>query len=166
MICPKCRKTIENGVFCPEDGAKLIDEKEIILKCTKCGRVYADGTKFCLDDGSPVKDNLLIAEECARDARVDSLLSGSSRTWWQNRFDVFRKQNGAFVFTWNWPAFFFGVIWYLVKGMTKKAAIYFATLVIVSVATAGAGVLLSFIVLPILSSYDYYLYMVESKELW
>lgn len=179
MICPLCRRKVEEGVFCPNDGAKLVDEKENVCKCSQCGKVYTDGTKFCVDDGKPVRDGL---EEIAlreqekktkeRETSLSLMEADPGVMWWKKRFGLFNNNDGNFVFSWNWPAFFVelflgGPLWYFAKGMYAKGAIYFLGGVLLLFVSGG---LANLFVLPfvygIMSSYDYYLYVVKKESLW
>lgn len=38
----------------------------------------------------------------------------------EQAYPRFETNEGGFVATWNWAAFFFGAIWYLVKGIRVK----------------------------------------------
>jgi len=51
MECPKCHKKFDSGKFCPECGEKL-QELSAKPRCSKCGKEYPEGTKFCSEDGT------------------------------------------------------------------------------------------------------------------
>jgi len=63
---------------------------------------------------------------------------------------------------WNWPAFFFGALWYLFKGMPAKAGLYF----LISLASVGVGWLFLAIYAGLYGAWDYYLKEVQGKQLW
>lgn len=46
IICPVCKKTTKKGKFCSECGSPLT------IKCPKCGEEYLVGTKFCNNCGT------------------------------------------------------------------------------------------------------------------
>lgn len=71
--------------------------------------------------------------------------------YYQRVFKKFDANNGKFVFTWNWSAFLFGAIWYLVKGLWVKALIMIAGSVIL-----GSLFVLIFWLSDIPWIYDYY----------
>ncbi len=62
---------------------------------------------------------------------------------------------------WNWPAFFFGPFWYLVKGMPAKGAIYLT----IVIATHGFGLFLA-VYAGLYGAWDYYLKEAKGKQLW
>lgn len=45
VVCPSCGKTVAQGKFCPECGAKFA------TTCPKCGKDVPTGAKFCLECG-------------------------------------------------------------------------------------------------------------------
>ena len=82
--------------------------------------------------------------------------------YYQMQFARFDAARGGFTATWNWPAFLFGCLWYLVKGMWAKALIIFALLVV----TAGVLAIPAWIYMGIAGNYDYYLLKRQNKQLW
>ena len=82
--------------------------------------------------------------------------------YYQLRFARFDAARGGFSATWNWPAFLFGCIWYLVKGMWAKALIIFALMVV----TGGILAIPAWIYMGIAGNYDYYLLKRQNKQLW
>ena len=82
--------------------------------------------------------------------------------YYQFKFARFDAQGGGFSASWNWPAFFLGWLWYLVKGMWAKALI---TLVLV-VVTAGILAIPVWIYCAIAGNYDYYLLKRKQTQFW
>lgn len=59
IACPQCQGgNLVKAKFCTHCGASLINEvivQEIIEpKCTICGKIYTDGSKFCEEDGGKI----------------------------------------------------------------------------------------------------------------
>jgi hypothetical protein len=61
---------------------------------------------------------------------------------------------------WNWPAFFFGPFWYLVKGMPVKGLLY------VLIMATGIGWLFLLVYTGLYGAWDYYLKEARGKQLW
>jgi Protein of unknown function (DUF2628) len=78
--------------------------------------------------------------------------------------DVFGRieANHGFLATWNWAAFFFSGIWYLVKGMWVKPLLMF----VIAIVTAGLAVPFIWLYAGIAGNYDYYLLQRKQKQLW
>ena len=88
-------------------------------------------------------------------------------------FGKFEADEGAFSLTWNWAAFFFGPIWYIVNGMWVKAIIYlFGSALLFRAFPASSGQTLVLLrLLPLVywgavGNYDYYLLLRKKKQLW
>lgn len=59
VTCPQCQcENLKTAKFCTNCGGPLVKEvvvEEIVEpKCSVCGRVYADGSKFCEEDGGKI----------------------------------------------------------------------------------------------------------------
>lgn len=83
--------------------------------------------------------------------------------------DTFRKfdaADGRWIFTWNWAAFWFGLFWYLYRGLWLKAIIYFVALLILSGITAGLVTLFCWVGFGALANYDLYLLRRKGTQLW
>lgn len=82
--------------------------------------------------------------------------------YYQGKFAGFDAQGGSYSATWNWAAFFFGVFWYLVKGMWAKALIIFFLVFV-----AGGFLTIPLAVYTgVAGNYDYYLFRRHRKHLW
>jgi hypothetical protein len=81
--------------------------------------------------------------------------------YYKGVFKKFDLNNGSYVFTWNWAAFFFGMFWYLSKGMWGKVLIF----VLAAIITGGYGFILFWLYFAIFGKYDYYL-LVRRKTQW
>ena len=70
----------------------------------------------------------------------------------------------------HWPAFFFGGLWYLIKGMWEKFLTMFIITVIVSIITFGYGTIIAGIVWGIycgsVGRRDYIRYYTTGKQFW
>lgn len=77
-------------------------------------------------------------------------------------FERFRRRQGGFVATWNWAAFLFGALWYLVKGIWVKGLIMIA----VSFFTAGIAIPLLWIYCGLFGNWDYYLLREAGTHFW
>ena len=149
--------------------------------CSKCGAQVAPGVAFCANCGAPMmpvggggaagpsRGATGAAGEVAgagAAARIGAGVLGAKYSYlppyWQFVFQKFDQQPGRMQTHWNWPAFFFGAFWYLVKGMPAKAALYF----VISLVTYGAAWLFLAIYAGLYGSWDYYLKEVQGKQLW
>jgi hypothetical protein len=81
---------------------------------------------------------------------------------YRRKFSAFDARGGSFVASWNWPAFLFGVFWYLYRGMWAKALIIFA---IVLISGGFMGIPLA-IYVGLAGNYDYYLLKRRGTQLW
>jgi hypothetical protein len=117
------------------------------------------GLQFCTSCGTPTGATPAGAAAAAPSA--DSRYQYQS-PYWKWVFQKFDQRPGQMQTHWNWPAFFFGPFWYLVKGMLAKAALYF----VVSIVTAGVGWLFLAIYAGLYGPWDYYLKETQGKQLW
>jgi Protein of unknown function (DUF2628) len=83
-------------------------------------------------------------------------------------FEVFARQGGAFVPTWNWRAFVFGPFWYFRRGLYAKGFVLlglsvfpFFTLMITL--ALGVGVL---VYCGVVGNWDDYLWKVKGTQWW
>lgn len=127
--------------------------------CSKCGQQMEAGLQFCPSCGTPTGAGASAATTTAPGA--DTRYQYQS-PYWKWVFQKFDQRPGQMQTHWNWPAFFFGPFWYLVKGMAAKAALYF----VVSIATAGVGWLFLAIYAGLYGPWDYYLKETQGKQLW
>lgn len=81
---------------------------------------------------------------------------------YQQKFARIDGQGGSFLALWNWPAFLFGALWYLSKGMWAKALLI---LVVVFVTGGFLGIPVA-IYAGIAGTYDFYLLKRHQKQLW
>jgi hypothetical protein len=82
--------------------------------------------------------------------------------YWQSVFQKFDRRPGQMQTHWNWPSFFFGMFWYLVKGMPAKAALYF----VICLVSFGAGLVFLPFYAGLYGAWDYYLKEAHGKQLW
>lgn len=87
------------------------------------------------------------------------------QTYYQRAFRHF-DENPHDIVRWNWGVFFFGLLWYLYRGMVAKAVVYFIAIVMLGALTAGVGAFLAWFVLASIGTHDYYLKEVKGKPLW
>jgi hypothetical protein len=81
---------------------------------------------------------------------------------YQRKFARIDAEGGSHVALWNWPAFLFGALWYLVKGMWAKALLIF----LVAVISGGFLAIPLWIYAGVSGTYDYYLLKRRNKQLW
>ncbi|MDD5092095.1 MAG: adenylate/guanylate cyclase domain-containing protein [Candidatus Wallbacteria bacterium] len=53
MVCPVCGRATDQA-RCPEHDLAAVSGKDMIPKCTRCGKEYMGGEKFCPEDRAPV----------------------------------------------------------------------------------------------------------------
>ncbi len=85
---------------------------------------------------------------------------------YEETFRKFDAADGRWIFTWNWAAFWFGLFWYLYRGLWLKAIIYFVALLILSGITAGLVTLFCWVGFGALANYDLYLLRRKGTQLW
>jgi len=81
LNCPNCKKVHPAGKkFCDECGAALVSQSgRIVPRCEKCGKEYADGTKFCPMDGGRIGDT-------GTTEQPKSLFSEARKSWHPTTF--------------------------------------------------------------------------------
>ena len=126
--------------------------------CSKCGQQMEAGLQFCTSCGTPTGAAAGVTTTAPPgDTRYQYL-----SPYWRFVFQKFDQRPAQMQTHWNWPAFFFGPFWYLVKGLAAKAALYF----VVSIATAGVAWLFLAIYAGLYGPWDYYLKETQGKQLW
>jgi len=132
------------------------------MYCPSCGKDIPAGAQFCgscgtavPSQGPPSGEHAAVAASAAA-GRFTHLTE-----YWQNVFRKFDRDPGKMQTHWNWPAFFFGPFWYLVKGMPVKGALY----LLVVIGTAGFGLFLA-VYAGLYGAWDYYLREAQGKQLW
>ena len=135
---------------------KDVCEKEDDSICQNCGKEIAikSKVKFCPHCGKSIYFR--------KEEKSPSFDTGET-PYHQDKFRCF-DEAGQFVPTWNWAAFFFGIFWYLCKGMPAKAGIF----LVVGIISTVIPLLLFLLPLyfGIAGNYDYYLLKVKGKQLW
>lgn len=144
------------------------------MYCSKCGAQLDAEARFCTNCGAQTAPAPTGATGGASAVGVPpavtlpGVAAGSTARYahlslyWQAVFQKFDQRPGQMQTHWNWPSFFFGAFWYLVKGMPAKAALYF----ILSVLTYGGGWVFLAIYAGLYGAWDYYLKEVQGKQLW
>lgn len=123
------------------------------MYCPNCGKDVAAGAQFCQHCGAAV------APPGAAVAPSGGARFAHLPEYWQKVFGKF-DQNSTMQTYWNWPAFFFGPIWYLVKGMPAKGLLY------VLIMATGIGWLFLLVYAGLYGAWDYYLKEAQGKQLW
>jgi zinc-ribbon domain/Protein of unknown function (DUF2628) len=131
------------------------------MYCPNCGKDVAPGAQFCGNCGAAVSPQA--PQPGAQAATVTP--SGAGRfahlpEYWQGVFGKFDHSPTKMQTYWNWPAFFFGPIWYLLKGMPAKGLLY------VLVMATGIGWLFLVVYAGLYGAWDYYLKEAQGKQLW
>jgi hypothetical protein len=75
------------------------------------------------------------------------------------RFDA---NQGGFVPTWNWTAFLFGGIWYLVKGLWVKGL----AILVIALFSHGVAIPLLWVYAGVFGNWDQYLLRRFGAQLW
>lgn len=89
-------------------------------------------------------------------------------------FITFDRRLGRLTPTWTWPAFFFPIPWYVIKGLWVKALIMVSILVVlvVGVFESGIDTILSLYLVALsayaglFAKYDVYAWRRFGKQLW
>jgi hypothetical protein len=123
------------------------------MNCSHCGKDVAEGAQFCPNCGAAVPRGGPPSADAGRFAHLPE--------YWQKVFGKFDQSPTKMQTHWNWPAFFFGPFWYLVKGMPVKGAFY----ILIVVGTAGLGLFLA-VYAGLYGAWDYYLKEAKGKQLW
>jgi len=133
------------------------------MYCPKCGSQVEVGTQFCQSCGAALDSQ---SAPQGQQPGAGAVTAGTTTRahlppYWQAVFQKFDQRPGQIQTHWNWPAFFFGPFWYLVKGMPAKGLLY----ILIAVATAGVGLVLA-VYAGLYGAWDYYLKEVHGKQLW
>lgn len=146
MNCPNCTKEINSALnFCPFCGGK-INAASTVESNPQFNNENADFT-------SP--GTLRNDASSQNDYQVQS-------NYYDKIFYKFDENGGHYSFSWNWWAFFFGLLWYISKGLWVKAILILITAIIVN---PIVGTLLC-IYTGAFGNYDYYLKKVKNTQLW
>lgn len=81
--------------------------------------------------------------------------------FYKNTFDEFDRI-GGFIATWSWVGFFWGIIWYFIKGMWAKGLIMMGLILL----TGGILGIPMWIYCGVFGKYDLYLWEMKHKQLW
>jgi Protein of unknown function (DUF2628) len=82
--------------------------------------------------------------------------------YYQDVFATFDRDGGGFKAKWNWPAFFFGFIWYCVRGMWLKGLLMLAVIIMFG----GLPAPFFWIYTGVAGNWDYYLLKLKGKQFW
>lgn len=129
--------------------------------CPKCGTDLPAGAQFCQKCGaaSPPQGPQP-GGQAATATPADAGRYAHLPEYWQNVFRKFDENPAKMQTYWNWPACFFGPIWYLVKGMPAKGLLY------VLIMATGIGWLFLIVYSGLYGAWDYYLKEAQGKQLW
>lgn len=154
--------------------------------CTECGHLLDDTNRVCSACGhaaaQPPHPASLIPLSTVQPAQavapVDPPISAPHQpgaplprdysrypAYYQRAFRHFDENPGDIV-RWNWATFFFGLLWYLGRGMGVKAVIYFIALIVLGGLTAGVGTFFAWLLFAAIGTHDYYLKEVKGTQLW
>jgi hypothetical protein len=131
------------------------------MYCPKCGTDIPPGAQFCSSCGAAVPPPA--PQPSGQPVTVTPAASGRFAhlpEYWRNVFRRFDEKPAQMQTQWNWPAFFFGPFWYLVKGMPLKGLLY------VLIAITGIGWLFLIVYSGLYGAWDYYLKEAQGKQLW
>jgi hypothetical protein len=131
------------------------------MYCPSCGKDIPAGAQFCGSCGAAVPSQGPPSGGQAAVAVPAASRFAHLPEYWQNVFRRFDQEPGKMQTHWNWPAFFFGPFWYLVKGMPVKGALY----LLIVIGTAGFGLFLA-VYAGLYGAWDYYLREGQGKQLW
>ena len=134
------------------------------MYCPKCGGDVIAGAQFCPTCGTTMAPQ---GPQPGGGAAATATPEAAGRfahlpQYWQSVFGNFDRRPTQMHTYWNWPAFFFGAFWYLVKGMPAKGLLY----LLIAVATTGVGWLFLMVYGGLYGAWDYYLKEARGKQLW
>jgi len=136
MICPHCQVRLEeDAIFCHWCGGK-IDSDEARRQ---------------------EEEKAALARQAQ--AQVQKVVGNR---YYQLVFSFFEAHGGKFILSWNWPAFLFGVLWYLFKGMWAKALLMF----LLGLLFGGEIAPLLWLYAGLCGNWDYYLLKVKKTQFW
>ena len=121
--------------------------------CPNCKKEIADGSKFCPECGKAIQ------EEKVENINYFPKYSGEQEIY-INAFSEF-DLNG-FKPTWSWVGFFWGAIWYCIKGMWAKGLLIIGLAII----TGGTLGIPLWIYCGVFGKWDYYLWKSQKKQWW
>jgi hypothetical protein len=131
------------------------------MYCSKCGANVSTGALFCQNCGTAITPQA--PEPGGEAGTVTPPLSGRFANlpeYWQAVFRKFDQNPKQMQTHWNWPAFFFGPFWYLLKGMPAKGLLY------IFIALTGIGWIFLIVYAGLYGAWDYYLKESQGKQLW
>jgi len=130
------------------------------MECPYCKEKIQNGAIKCKHCGEILKkkEYSSISHEKAKTLKGYSQFS----EYYQNVFREIDKDNGKISAKWNWVAFLFGPIWYLLNGVWVKSLLMIG----VSLISGGALAIPCWIYSGLFGNYDYYLLKVKNKQLW
>lgn len=124
-----------------------------LSECRECDREISTEARVCPHCGVPGPTREQGAE--GEDFR-------EPQEYYREQFRRFEENGGNYVFTWNWPAFIFGVFWYLYRGMWGKALILAA----LTLFSGGILFVLAWFYCGAVGNYDYYLLTTKGTQWW
>lgn len=133
--------------------------------------VFAAGTprRQCPHCKEMIPADAPVCRYCSRESSPSLAIQPSNahlKPYYQKVFAKIDENNGRFQASWNWPAFFFGFIWYAVRGMWAKALIIFFAAIVLIPITAGIATLAFWIYFGMVGNYDFYLKERKGTQLW
>ncbi len=188
MLCPFCKEEIiEGAVKCKHCQSMLNETAEIAVNCQEANHSYIAPPEGHLV--SPCKVEA-VAQEFLVDpdghAKIDALNASRGlknklhlvQDYIKDRsfnIPLYSLEGLSKLKTWNWWAFVFGIFYYLVKGMWRKAIVFFAIIVnieaILSIVTISDKFyfliqIMCFAILAISAYYDIYRKEVLKETFW
>jgi hypothetical protein len=130
------------------------------MYCPNCGKDIAAGAQFCGSCGAPVPPQGPPSGGQAVTAAPAASRFAHLPEYWRNVFQRFDQNPTKMQIHWNWPSFFFGPFWYLVKGMPAKGLLY------VLIMATGIGLIFLLVYTGLYGAWDYYLKEAQDKQLW
>lgn len=140
------------------------------MDCTKCGAANSPGLSACAYCGAafPAAPAPDVGQQLNNSFNTLLQGTGGTRDWsdlkpyYQQAFAEIERAGGTMTAKWNWAAFLFGAIWYLVRGMPLKG-IGIILLTLISGGTLGFFL---WIYAGLFGTYDFYLLKAKGKQLW
>ncbi len=129
--------------------------------CKNCGNQVSESDTFCSICGTNQKPTSIEeSEKMVFNTNSNEKLLGLSE-YYIEEFKKIQDSKEQYKGKFNFTAFFFGVLWGLIKGLWLSAIIA----IVIGILTGGIGIIVYWIVFGIRGNYIYYNYVMKDKQI-